>query len=142
MMRRRIIGRFKRSKQGGWEGEIQTLTIQRKVRLMPNDNRVADSDPAFRVMLGWQAIGDAWERQSRADPSRDYWRVLIDDPLCPISAALFPDDEGMTAQLVINPQGHDERTNTRRTEAMGTGGACHAKRATGQAGQRSRRDSR
>lgn len=30
MMRRRVIGRFRWSKQGGWEGEIQTLTIQRK----------------------------------------------------------------------------------------------------------------
>ena len=54
MMRRREIGRFKRSKQGGWEGEITTLTIQRKVRLVPNDDRVNDNAPAFRVMLAWQ----------------------------------------------------------------------------------------
>ena len=101
MMRRRIIGRFKRSKQGGWEGEIHTHTLQRKVRLVPSDNRVADSDPAFRVMMGWQAIGDAWERQSRTEPPRDYLRVLIDDLLCPISAALFPDPEGISAQLVM-----------------------------------------
>lgn len=100
MMRRRVIGRFKRSKQGGWEGEIQTLTIQRKLRLVPNDNRVADSDPAFRVMLGWQAIGDAWERQSRADPPRDYWHVRIDDPLCPISGVLFADEERGVARLM------------------------------------------
>lgn len=101
MTRRRIIGRFTRSKQGGWDGEIQTLTIQRKIRLVPNDNRVADSDPAFRVMLGWQAIGDAWERQSSADPPRDYLRVLIDDPLCPIGATLFTDAEGLSAQMVM-----------------------------------------
>lgn len=100
MNRRREIGRFKRSKQGGWEGEISTLTIQRKLRLVPNDNRVSDDSPAFRVMLGWQAIGEAWERKSRATPPRDYLRVRIDDPLCPISAALFPDAEGMTATLV------------------------------------------
>lgn len=106
MTRRRIIGRFKRSKQGGWEGEIQTLTISRKIRLVANDDRVADSDPTFRIMLGWQVIGDAWERQSRAEPPRDYLRVLIDDPLCPISAALFPDDDGMAAQLIMNGQGH------------------------------------
>lgn len=103
MRRRREIGHFKRSKQGGWEGEIQTLTIQSKIRLVPNDNRIADSDPTFRVMLGWQAIGDAWERQSRSDPPRDYLRVRIDDPFCPISAALFPDAEGMKATLVLNP---------------------------------------
>ncbi len=101
MTRRRIIGRFTRSKQGGWDGEIQTLTIQRKIRLVPNDNRVADSDPAFRVMLGWQAIGDAWKQQSRADPPRDYLRVLIDDPLCPIRATLFADAEGLSAQMVM-----------------------------------------
>lgn len=103
MMRRREIGRFKRSKQGGWEGEINTLTIQRKIRLVPNDNRISDNAPAFRVMLGWQVIGDAWEKQSRNEPPRDYLSVQIDDPLCPISAALFPDAEGMKATLVINP---------------------------------------
>jgi len=52
-------------------------------------------------MMGWQVIGDAWERQSRTETPRDYLRVLIDDPLCPISAALFPDPEGISAQLVM-----------------------------------------
>ena len=102
MRRRRDIGRFKRSKQGGWEGEINTLTIQRKVRLVPNDNRVSNNAPAFRVMLGWQVIGDAWERRSQGEFPRDYVRVVIDDPICPIEAALFPDAEGMTARLVLN----------------------------------------
>ena len=100
MTRRRIIGRFKRSKQGGWEGEISTLTIQRPIRLVPNNDRISDSAPAFRVMLGWQHIGDAWERQSRSDPPRDYWRVRIDDPLCPISGVLFADEEADTARLM------------------------------------------
>ena len=100
-MRRREIGRFKRSKQGGWEGEISTLTIQRKIRLVPNDNRTSDNAPAFRVLLGWQAIGEAWEKQSRSDPPRDFLRLRIDDPLCPISAVLFPDPEGLIAKLVL-----------------------------------------
>ncbi|MBG6116625.1 MULTISPECIES: DUF736 domain-containing protein [unclassified Sphingobium] len=101
MTRKRTIGRFRRSKQGGWEGEINTLSIQRAIRLVPNDNRVSDNAPAFRVMLGWQHIGDAWERLSRSEPAREYWRVRIDDPFCPLSAMLFPDAEGMTAQLVL-----------------------------------------
>lgn len=99
MMRRRVIGRFKRSKQGGWEGEINTLSLQRHIRLVPNDDRVNDRAPAFRVMLGWQQIGDAWERTSRSDPPRGYWRVRIDDPLCPINGVLFADDEKGTAHL-------------------------------------------
>ena len=102
MTRRRIIGRFTRSKQGGWEGEINTLTInKRRIRLMPNDNRPNDDAPAFRVMLGWDEIGEAWEKQSRSDPPRDYLRVQIDDPLCPINALLFPDPEGLTAAMLL-----------------------------------------
>jgi uncharacterized protein (DUF736 family) len=65
---------------------------------------MADNAPAFRVMLGWDEIGEAWEKQSRSDPPRDYLRVRIDDPLCPMIAALFPDKEGLTAKLVINVQ--------------------------------------
>ncbi|SHL52668.1 Uncharacterized conserved protein, DUF736 family [Sphingobium sp. YR657] len=102
MRRGREIGRFRRSKQGGWEGEIQTLTIQRKIRLVPNDDRMSDNAPAFRVMLGWQMIGDAWERQSRTDPARDYLRVRIDDPLCPIDALLFPDADAETAKMLVD----------------------------------------
>jgi len=102
MRRRRVIGRFKRSKQGGWEGEIDTLTIiKRRIRLVPNDNRMNDDAPAFRVMLGWNAIGDAWEHHSRSDPPRDYLRVEIDDPFYPLTALLFPDAEGVTAQMVL-----------------------------------------
>jgi uncharacterized protein (DUF736 family) len=101
MMRRRVIGRFKQSKQGGWEGEIETLTIKRRIRLVPNDNRMADNAPAFRVMLGWNEIGEAWEKQSRSDPPRDYLRVQIDDPLCLINALLFPDPEGLTAAMLL-----------------------------------------
>lgn len=125
MMRRRIIGRFKRSKQGGWEGEIHTLTIQRKVRLVPSDNRVADSDPAFLVMMGWQPIGEAWEQQSRTEPPRDYLRVLIDDPLCPISAALFFNPEGMSAQMVMTFGASCQRQRVQRnyqTKNSGYGG--------------------
>jgi uncharacterized protein (DUF736 family) len=103
MSHRREIGRFRRSKQGGWEGEIQTLIIQRKIRLVPNDNRSSDSAPAFRVLLGRLVIGDAWEKKSRADPPRDYLRVRIDDPLCPIDAILFPDGESLTAKMLVIP---------------------------------------
>ena len=101
-----VIGRFKRSRPGGWEGEIHTLTIQRRIRLVPNDDRVSDGAPAFRVMLGWQHIGDAWERTSLGEPPRDYLRVIIDDPLCPLRVVLFPDENGETARLCWRPDRH------------------------------------
>lgn len=102
MRRRRVIGRFKRSKQGGWEGEIETLTIpKRRIQLVPNDNRVSDNAPPFLVMLGRHEIGEAWERQSQSDPPRAYLRVRMFDPFGSISALLFPDSEGMTAQMML-----------------------------------------
>lgn len=128
MRRRREIGRFKRSKQGGWEGEINTLTIHRKVRLVPNDNRRTDRDPTFRVMLGWQHIGDAWERQARSDPPRDYVRGEIDDPLCPIVAALFPDAEGLTAPLIWSDDPSVSRQQFRQPIAGASGPAATAQR--------------
>lgn len=47
MTRKRTIGRFRRSKQGGWEGEINTLSIQRAIRLV--------TDATGREML--EALG-------------------------------------------------------------------------------------
>ncbi|MFV0644982.1 MAG: DUF736 domain-containing protein [Sphingomonadaceae bacterium] len=102
--------------------EINTLTIQRKLRLVPNDNRVSNNAPAFRVMLGWQAIGEAWEKQSRSDPPREYLRVRIDDPLCPISAALFPDDEGLSATMVMNVETGGQKRRDYQAGKPGDGG--------------------
>ena len=44
-----VIGTFTPAKDGGWTGSIRTLTINMKVRLVPNDNRDNDNAPAFRV---------------------------------------------------------------------------------------------
>ena len=97
-----MIGAFKVSKAGGWEGEIKTLSLNAKVRFEPNDNRTHPNSPHYRVMAGGFHAGDAWRRQSRAEPPKPYYRVSLDDPRfdAPICAMLFPDGEGLNAQLV------------------------------------------
>jgi uncharacterized protein (DUF736 family) len=55
------IGAFKLARDGGWEGEIRTLTLNAKLRLVPNDDRAQANAPMFRVMLGAVRIGDVWE---------------------------------------------------------------------------------
>lgn len=99
-----IIGSFKLAKTGGWEGTIRTLTINEKVRLVPNDDRMSANAPAFRVMLGWRRIGDAWEAKSDARPPRDYLRLRIDDPAfaMPLRVALLINDDGGSARLIWN----------------------------------------
>ena len=98
------IGNFTLSKDGGWIGSIRTLTLDAKLRIVPNDDRASEKAPAFRVLLGNTRIGDAWEARTTGDTSKTYLRLRLDDPslLEPISVALFPTDEGDKARLVWN----------------------------------------
>ncbi|MBU6298151.1 MAG: DUF736 family protein [Alphaproteobacteria bacterium] len=97
-----VIGTFAPTKDGGWAGTIQTMTINVKARIVPNDNRDNDQAPAFRIFVGRSELGAAWRQRSNADPPRAYLSVKLDDPALPegISAALFENEDGKEAQLV------------------------------------------
>lgn len=105
-----VIGNFKPSRGGGWEGEVRTLIANAKVRFVPNDDRAGPNAPMFRVMVGSSRVGDAWESRWGGNHSRSYFRVSLDDPFlpAPISGALFPDEEGASAQLVWTRPPKDE----------------------------------
>lgn len=97
-----VIGHFKQSRSGGWEGQVRTLSLNVSLRLQPNDERTHQNAPAFRAMIGRSHVGDAWEHMRRTDPPRPMLRVVLDDPLLlePIDAALLPDEGGESAVLV------------------------------------------
>ena len=99
-----VIGTFTPAKDGGWVGAIRTLTIDAKVRLVPNDDRTSKKAPAFRVFVGNSRIGDAWEAKTGGLSPKDYLRITLDDPMlpAPISAALFQSEDGSGAQLLWN----------------------------------------
>lgn len=115
---RRIIGRFKPGKAGGWEGEIRTLGLQAKVRFVPNDDRVHPNAPAFQIMLGWSGVGRAWETRSRGEIPKDFLRVEIDGPVLPMAmnCALFYEPDGAAAVLVW-----DRERQTRPPHAKAAG---------------------
>lgn len=98
------IGSFTLSKDGGWIGSVHTLTMDRKIRLVPNDDRANDKAPAFRILVGNFRIGEAWEARTTGDAPKTYLRLRLDDPNLaePLNAALFPSDDGAKAQLVWN----------------------------------------
>ncbi|WP_029907434.1 DUF736 family protein [Caulobacter sp. UNC358MFTsu5.1] len=111
-MSRLIIGAFRLAKDGGWEGEIRSLLMNLKVRFAPNDDRTGPNAPAFHVMTGAVRLGEAWEARWRAQRDRTFYRVSLDDPFLPgpLSAALFPREDGEAAQLVWtrpNPERRD-----------------------------------
>src|SRR5437870_3635401 len=99
-----VIGMFTPSKDGGWVGNIRTLAIDAKVRLVPNDDRTSKRAPAFRVFVGSSRIGDAWEARTAGLVPKDYLKIRLDDPTLrePITAALFQSAEGEGAQLLWN----------------------------------------
>jgi uncharacterized protein (DUF736 family) len=99
-----VIGIFAPAKDGGWIGTIRTLTIDAKVRFVPNDDRISKKAPAFRVFVGSSRIGDAWEARTGGLSPKEYLRVKLDDPnmVEPISAALFQTEDGNAAQLFWN----------------------------------------
>ncbi len=105
-----VIGTFTPARDGGWTGSIRTLTINAKLRLVPNDNRDNGNAPVFRVFAGQSRIGDAWAARSGGDSPKDYLHVRLDDPSLPepISAALFQSDDGKQAQLVWNRRRTDD----------------------------------
>jgi uncharacterized protein (DUF736 family) len=97
-----VIGTFTPAKDGGWVGTIRTLTIDAKVRLVPNDDRTSQKAPAFRVFVGTSRIGDAWEAKTGGLSPKDYLRVKLDDPILtqPIDAAMFVSESGDAAQML------------------------------------------
>jgi uncharacterized protein (DUF736 family) len=97
-----VIGTFTPAKDGGWVGTIRTLTIDAKVRLVPNDDRTSKKAPAFRVFVGNSRIGEAWEAKTAGLSPKEYLRVRLDDPTLPeaIFAALFQMNDGTGAQLL------------------------------------------
>lgn len=97
-----VIGTFTPAKDGGWAGTIRTLTIDAKVRLVPNDDRTSTKAPAFRVLVGNSRIGEAWEAKTRGIAPKGYLRVKLDDPMLPgpIIAAIFVSETGDVAQML------------------------------------------
>lgn len=97
-----VIGVFHQTKEGGWSGNIRTLTLDLKARFVPNDNKTNETAPAFRVFAGEFEIGAAWRKQSAGEQPRDYLSVSLDDPALPhpISAALFESKSSNEFQLV------------------------------------------
>lgn len=99
-----VIGIFKPTKAGGWEGRIHTLTINLCAKFVPNDDRRSESSPDFIVTTSGCQIGIAWKRLAGVSPGRTILNVKLDDPCLPspVLASLFSQDDNQVADLVWN----------------------------------------
>ena len=87
------IGTFTADKDG-FTGTLRTLTLNVKVKLIPNEKE-SENAPDYRVQAaGGFDIGAAWKKTSQAD--RPYLSVSLDDPSFPatVYARLIENEDG------------------------------------------------
>ena len=95
-----IIGNF--STNGNTiTGQVRTLTVQMKARLLPIERTSRDA-PDFRIMAGMAEVGAGWNATS--NDGEPYISVKLDDPSfnAPINAALWPSQTDGDYDLVWN----------------------------------------
>jgi uncharacterized protein (DUF736 family) len=89
------IGTFT-ARPDGFEGRLQTLTIDRELTIIPAEPGEAENAPDYRIMAGEGdtafEVGAGWKRVG--DKAGAYVAVLIDDPALvqPLRANLFQSD--------------------------------------------------
>ena len=87
------IGTFT-AQNNGFAGTVRTLTLNVKVRIVPND-KGREHAPDFRIVAGNSLeIGAAWKKVSKAE--RPYLSCTLDDPSFPatIYARLVEGEDG------------------------------------------------
>lgn len=87
------IGTFTAEKDG-FAGTLRTLTLNVKIKLVPNDKGDNENAPDFRVQAASHDIGAAWKKISKAE--RPYVSVTLDDPSFPatVYARLIENEDG------------------------------------------------
>ncbi|WP_321854393.1 DUF736 domain-containing protein [Paraburkholderia tropica] len=88
------IGTFTAEKDG-FTGTLRTLTLNVKVKLVPNDKGDIEKAPDFRVQAAGHDIGAAWKKVSKTT-ERPYVSVTLDDPSFPatVYARLIENEDG------------------------------------------------
>ena len=73
------IGYVTRQPNGGFKGELKTLTIQAQIEVEPNPSKTADNQPDFRVTSEGAEIGAGWVRRSESS-GKDYVSLSLAAP--------------------------------------------------------------
>ena len=60
------IGFVTRTEQGGYKGQLKTLSIRADIEIVPNRSKSADNQPDFRILTQGVEIGAGWIRTGEA----------------------------------------------------------------------------
>jgi uncharacterized protein (DUF736 family) len=73
------IGYVTRQTNGGYKGQLKTLTIRAEIEIVPNANKSADNHPDFRVVSGGADVGAGWVRHGESS-GKDYVSLSLSAP--------------------------------------------------------------
>jgi uncharacterized protein (DUF736 family) len=73
------IGHVTRSSNGGFQGQLRTLTIRAAIDIVPNEKKVSDAQPDYRVLSEGVEVGAGWTRRSETS-GRDYVSLSLAAP--------------------------------------------------------------
>lgn len=102
------IGHVTKQANGGYKGQLKTLTIRADIDIVPNTNKANETQPDFRVLSQGIEIGAGWVRKGEAS-GKDYVSLSISAPEFGLSKlyanlgrAAGQDDEDVFA-IIWNP---------------------------------------
>ena len=73
------IGYVTRQANGGYKGQLKTLTIRAEIEIVPNTAKSADNHPDFRVVSGGADVGAGWVRHGETS-GKDYVSLSLAAP--------------------------------------------------------------
>ncbi|HVI05082.1 MAG TPA: DUF736 family protein [Sphingomicrobium sp.] len=74
-----VIGHVIRTSNGGFKGQLKSLSIKTDILIHPNDHKTSDAQPHFCVLAGDIEIGAGWIRRSQVS-GRDYVSISLAAP--------------------------------------------------------------
>lgn len=73
------IGYVTRQENGGFKGQLKTLSIRADVDIVPNQRKSAENQPDYRVLSQGAEIGAGWHRTGEAS-GKDYVSLSLATP--------------------------------------------------------------
>ena len=73
------IGYVTKQANGGYKGQLRTLSIRTDVEIVPNSAKTADNQPDFRVLIKGYEIGAGWVRNGETS-GKDYVSLSLAAP--------------------------------------------------------------
>ena len=73
------IGYVTKQENGGFKGQLKTLSIRAEIDIVPNTAKAADNQPDFRVLTKGYEIGAGWVRTGEAS-GKEYVSLSLAAP--------------------------------------------------------------